>query len=197
MLFRSKGFINALGLPGKGIDAFILALSKSKVYQFNRPIGISIGGKDEEEFKAIFLKAHAYMSAHPENPYFYELNISCPNVMHGRDLLKEPDAVKQMLNFMRSHTKAVIGVKLSPDQTNEQLLQFTETVKTIPKTFITIGNTTFRKCEAMGLDASAISVGGGGLSGDFLFDRTLEMVKLLSPLKVPLIATGEIGRAHV
>ena len=41
----------------------------------------------------------------------------------------------------------------------------------------------------------AISIGAGGLSGPTLFDRALEMVKLLKPLNVPLIATGGIDNA--
>ena len=38
-----------------------------------------------------------------------------------------------------------------------------------------------------------MSIGGGGVSGPILFDRTLEIAKLLKPFNLPLISTGGIS----
>ena len=38
-----------------------------------------------------------------------------------------------------------------------------------------------------------MSIGGGGVSGPILFNRTLEMAKLLKPFKLPLISTISIS----
>ncbi|NBV83785.1 hypothetical protein EBR57_06670, partial [bacterium] len=113
----------------------------------------------------------------------------------GQDMLKNPQILDQLLRTLRSETPAVIGAKLSPDQDNSQLLVFAELVAGHDRTFINVGNTRYRTCEQVGLATNAISIGGGGYSGDGLFPRTLEMVKLLSQSGVPLIATGGISTA--
>ena len=48
--------------------------------------------------------------------------------------------------------------------------------------------------KSLGLNSDNFSKDGGGLSGETLFDNTLEMVKLVSSkYKFPIIATGGIS----
>lgn len=187
-----QAIINAMGLPSKGLEATLIALEKSTVLAYNRPVGISLGGHNIEEYQknaknainAIEIIKKSQKT--PKNTQFYiEINISCPNTKEGQSILKNPSLLKKLLTEIRPLTSDVIGVKLSPDQSNDQLLEMTKIIKDFPKMYICLGNTSFRKCQD-------ISIGGGGLSGPPLFNRTIEMIQLLKDEGVPIIATGGI-----
>lgn len=186
--------INAYGLPGKGVGGFLNTVAVSPLWRYNRPLGISLGGHTPEEYWDVFSEVETVLSQkHFASRYYYEINISCPNTDKGRALLENPSQLEVLLTRMRSKTDRVIGVKLSPDQTNESIVTFALAVKSVSKTFLTLGNTQYRTCEQVGLPSNAITIGGGGLSGPSLFKRTEEMIDLVSPLGIPFIATGGIS----
>lgn len=187
-----KTLINAMGLPGKGVNGMLQALVYTHLFEYGRPIGLSIGGNTVEEYLDNLIGLESFMRQQ-RSAHYYELNISCPNTAEGQDISKNPALLEPLLRQMRLQTNAVIGVKLSPDQPNETLLALTEAIRSVDRTYINAGNTTYRRCEQVGLSANALSIGGGGLSGGPLFPRTLEMVKVLSPLGIPIIATGGIS----
>ena len=81
---------------------------------------------------------------------------------------------------------------MSPDQSNEELLCIAEILKPYPKVYINAGNTTKRTIDQLNVNSSQFSRPVGGLSGASLYQRTKEMVELLKPTKIPIIATGGI-----
>ena len=93
---------------------------------------------------------------------------------------------------MRQKSQRVISVKFSPDQENESLLEMAHLISEFPKMIINVGNTQFKTCDEVKINANRVSVGGGGVSGPFIYKRTLEMVRVLKPCQVPIIATGGI-----
>ncbi len=187
------GFLNALGLPGEGVAGLIKSLQRSSLFTYGRPIGISIGGHAIAEYQDNFLKLHRFLSSLGDISYYFELNISCPNTPYGQDMTKLPHLLESLLQFMRKHSDEAIGVKLSPDQSNQDLLVFSELIRPVEKTYVNVGNAPYRKCSDVGLPEQAISIGGGGQSGRGIFKRTLEMATLLAPTKVPILATGGIS----
>jgi len=188
-----KTLINALGLPGKGVKEFTRHMQRNaRIFGYNRPIGISIGGNSVNEYFENIQVLDPFLDS-IDSPTYFEINISCPNTHDGQNMLDHPSMLEDLLRNIRQITSRVVGVKLSPDQTNESLELFAEIAKGVSRTFLTIGNTQYRKCESVGLNATDISVGGGGLSGGPLFKRTLEMTELLAGMKIPLIATGGIN----
>lgn len=190
---NEKTLINALGLPGKGVKKFITHLEENaQIFGYNRPIGISIGGNTVNEYFENIKQLEPFLNT-LNSPTYFEINISCPNTHEGQNMLEHPHMLEALLKNIRQISTRVVGVKLSPDQSNDSLHLFAEIVKSIDRTFLTIGNTQYRKCESVGLNPTDISVGGGGLSGGPLFNRTLEMSKLLSGAGLPLIATGGIN----
>ena len=88
--------------------------------------------------------------------------------------------IEELLRKIRVFTNAIIGVKVSPDQPNHDLQQIAEIVSGFNNVYINAGNTTYRKCIDINLPKSAISIGGGGMSGSLLFERTREMIILLN-----------------
>lgn len=210
--------LNAMGLPGSGVEDKIQELETTPLFRQQRPIGLSIGGNPLVEYRFVFDKLNEYIQKRedkinnprialaflnreplPERirlPVYFEINSSCPNTPEGQQMTKHPELLEELVRYMRSKTDKIIGAKLSPDSSNEELVRFAELMLRHEKTYVNLGNTTFRKCIAVGLPANAISIGGGGLSGPVLFERTLEMVEAVAPTGINIIATGGIDSAQ-
>jgi dihydroorotate dehydrogenase (NAD+) catalytic subunit len=185
-----EGLINAMGLPSKGVDYFCDHASDLDRFPTDRPLGISIGGHSPDEYYSTICRV---MDLHLTRPFFLEINISCPNTAEGQDMLKNPDLLSGLLTRVRQvYPDVVLSVKLSPDQSDDRLLHFGQLCTAFKWMCLTLGNTQYRTCESVGLLKQNISIGGGGMSGPLLFDRTLHMVKLLAPLGLPIIAVGGI-----
>jgi len=107
-----------------------------------------------------------------------------------------PELLKELLFHMRRKSAAVFIVKLSPDMNDEDILRCAALAGECEKTALNLGNTSYRSCEQAGLQGSAISVGGGGLSGPALYPRTLAMTRLVAPTGVKIVATGGIDSAE-
>ncbi len=187
--------LNAYGLPGKGVDQFLVDVHSKDLFKFKAPLGISLGGHCREDYLYVYRKVLQWMVSENlnETQLYVEVNMSCPNTPSGQDLSNNLDHLKQLLTAMRAESQLLIGVKVSPDQTDSRLLSIVHCLSLFPNTYINAGNTQFKTCEMVGLSSSDISIGGGGLSGGLLYKRTLEMVKLLSPVGVPVMATGGIS----
>jgi dihydroorotate dehydrogenase len=188
--------VNALGLPGVGIDAFLKHKMLPRLMAFNRPLGISIGGHCDDDYRIVFDKAVQFLRSNTSYQFYCELNVSCPNTPSGTDLSQNPNQLKSLLLYMRSISNCLIGVKLSPMQSNEELVSISKLVGAISNTYINLGNTQFKSCAEIGLGANHLSIGGGGVSGPILYSRTREMVGLISKERIPIIATGGISNSN-
>lgn len=194
--FDQKGeILNAMGLPGKGLEGLRnIICSNQALLGFERPVGISVGGKTKEEYCRNFLFMNKLCDNFPKTAFFFELNISCPNIDEGKSLTENHESFKETLLFLRKHTSRVVGVKLSPDQSNEDIVRYIETISELDKTYVNLGNTTYRDRKKMGLSSEDFFPKGGGLSGDSLFPRTLEMLQLAKPFNVPVLSTGGVSK---
>jgi dihydroorotate dehydrogenase len=102
--------------------------------------------------------------------------------------------LKNLILKFREISSRVVVVKVSPDSSNEQVLEVCEILSNISKTAINIGNTKYVKAEAVGLSSKSFSKEGGGLSGGSLYHNTLKTVKLISTnYNLPIIATGGVS----
>ena len=188
------GLLNSLGLPTKGVEYFVNHLENKKLLSFNRPIGISIGGNSEEEYLEVFRSVHSKVASSSFNQFFYEINISCPNTDDGKCLSDDIQGLSALLNNMRASCSNVIIVKVSPDNTKENILEICEALSVVEKCAINLGNTKYITAESVGLNQKTFSKEGGGLSGSGLFETTLKHVELVSSrFNIPIIATGGIS----
>lgn len=200
-------FLNAMGLPGPGLDETFNKLKNSHLFSlFGTVIGLSIGGTTLDEYKCVFNKLELLHEIRENvvgipvigtfsKDFYYEINISCPNTSEGQQMSKNPALLDELLSYMRTgehRTNSVIFVKVSPDSDNETLLRLGRITRKYERTGINAGNTTTRTCEQVGLPNDEISIGKGGLSGPALYKRTKEMLELLAPLRLPIISTGGI-----
>ena len=191
MIDNQPSLINALGLPGKGAKETIKQVLSSSLLTYRRPLGLSIGGDNSDDYRQTFMTYENHIKD-MNYPFYYELNISCPNTDSGQCLADNHDELSGLLKELRTHTNRVISVKISPDQANHEITALADMVCQYDRLIINAGNTTYRSCSELGLSNKAISRGGGGLSGPSLLPRTLELIRLLKEFKCPIMATGGI-----
>ena len=192
-----KGILNSLGLPGQGVDEFANGITTSKLWSFDRPLGISIGGESHNEYIENLIKIDKAFK-NIDKQYFYELNISCPNTENGVTICQEPENLESLLASVRKITDAAISIKVSPDVPDKNLLEIGEIASFFEKIIINAGNTKVVKPEDANVDPNNFSMPAGGLSGLPVLKRTIAMVKLFSNFKNPIMATGGISNiSHV
>lgn len=187
-----RGLMNAMGLPGPGVDRFCAELPNSDLWQFGRPLGISIGGNSVADYQQVFDKIEATVKT-TEFSYYYELNISCPNTPEGQDIAKNPDLLHEVLQHIRHRSDAVVVVKISSDQSDEVILKTVQVAHQYAKIAINAGNTVKKSVAEIGLDPASFSMPEGGVSGPPIFQSTLRLARRLKPTGIPVIATGGIS----
>lgn len=193
-LNNQEHLLNALGLPGPGVHQLINIINAHSISNASQPIGISIGGHSLDEYKKTF----DVVFTEEKNLFrqlYYEVNISCPNTSTGKSIHDELNQLDNLIAYMRSKSKKVIVIKISPDANDENICEIAEIIQGHNEVTINAGNTQYKKCEELQLPTGAISIGGGGFSGPQLFKRTCQVAKLLSQFKLPIIATGGITTA--
>jgi dihydroorotate dehydrogenase len=109
---------------------------------------------------------------------------------------ENPAKLESLLKELRKFISVPFSVKVSPDWSNNTLDTIGEICRDNEKILINAGNTQFKTPEEVNLNKYDLTTKGGGLSGDSIFNRTLEMVKLYSKFKIPIIATGGISNAN-
>ena len=192
-LSGEKGLLNSMGLPGKGVASFSAEIADLPLWNFNRPLGVSIGG--DSIFEYIENVNHIEnVLKNKSISYFYELNVSCPNTKNGQTIGEDPIELEKLLVESRSNMGKPISVKVSPDLSNQTLMQIGEICSGINQVFINAGNTQYKKSNDVGVKSRNFINEGGGFSGPALFDRTLEMLKLFSEFDLPIMATGGISK---
>lgn len=104
----SGGYLNAMGLPNPGIDAFEAELRH--VVKGGATCAGSVFGATEEEFAQLTSRmdragAHAI-----------ELNVSCPHAKgYGTDIGCNPQLLKSVTESARAGTRKPLWVKLAPN----------------------------------------------------------------------------------
>jgi len=194
-LAGEKGLLNSMGLPGKGIEYFAAEIADLSLWNFDRPLGVSVGGDSIFEYVESVNRIEGTLK-NKSISYFYELNVSCPNTINGQTIGDDPLELEKLLNELRSNMREPISVKVSPDLSNETLMHIGEICSGINQVFINAGNTQYKKSIDVGVKTKHFIEEGGGFSGPALFDRTLEMVKLFSDFDFPIMATGGISKIH-
>ncbi len=103
------GMLNAIGLENPGIDRF-LAEKCPLLRALPTTIVASVVGATMEEFAEVAARMDG-----EEAIRALELNISCPNVSHGTDFGRDPDAAERIVRVVRARTAKPIVVKLTPE----------------------------------------------------------------------------------
>ncbi|MBN8827453.1 MAG: quinone-dependent dihydroorotate dehydrogenase [Sphingobacteriia bacterium] len=203
-LVEDKAIINFLGFNNRGSEFFSENISHlfEEVENLNCRLGINIGkNKDSndgiKDYIDLLEKFYIFSD-------YITINISSPNTPGLRDmqhdssfdeLLEAISNKKQELIKTTKTTKPVL-VKISPDNSLEQLELMAEKILKYKIDGVIISNTTIQDRENLN---SPKKLDKGGLSGKPLFNRsttTLREFYKLTEGKIPLIGAGGVFTAE-
>lgn len=101
------GLVNAMGLPGPGIELFKEEMEEATPH--GKIVG-SIAGGSIDEFMKLAVKMEEYKAC------AVELNLSCPHAKgHGMELGTDPALVKEIVSAVKGAVKVPVWVKLTPN----------------------------------------------------------------------------------
>jgi len=104
------GFLNSIGLENRGIDAYVRDVLPEMLLADTTVI-TNIGAEKVEEFGELA----ARLADHPAVDAL-EVNLSCPNVQHGKlPFATDPDMAARVMERVRRETRKPIFAKLSPN----------------------------------------------------------------------------------
>ena len=160
---KNRSLINALGFPGKGMEAAVVSVKRDAGRK--KPLVVSIAGLTVEEF----LNCHSRLEPLADA---IELNISSPNTI-GIRIFQEPATFKGLIERVNDQRQKPLFVKLPPyfdEAERENVLQLVSLCLTVGVDGVTAINSKPVKDERL-------KVGVGGLSGHLIFGDMLRIVK--------------------
>ena len=183
----ASGLINAIGLPGIGVQRFSEEiLPRLKNYHTN--IIVNVCGESDEEYISVvdFLDKQEGISA-------YELNISCPNVKKGGLCpALDPEATYSIVKLVKKASSRPVITKLSPNVTD--IKEIAQSAQEAGSDAISLVNTFL--AMAIDIDSSKPKLANtmGGLSGPAIKPIALRMVyQVASQVTIPVIGMGGIS----
>jgi len=184
-----SGMLNSIGLENKGIDHFIKEYLPS-LRKLKTRVVVSIAGSGKKEFVACAEKLSG-----KNEPDAIELNLSCPNVVHGETkyslVAQDPRATKKIVSAVRKVTGCALIAKLSPNVTD--ITAIARAAEEAGADAISLVNT----YQAMAVDAEEMKpvLGNvvGGLSGPAIKPMALKTVRdVYNNIKIPVVGIGGI-----
>ncbi len=181
-----SGLINAIGLPGIGVERFSEEILP-QLQKYSTAIFINICGESEEEYASVveFLDNKEGIAA-------YELNISCPNVeQDGLCPALSPEATFSVVNLIKKTSSRPIITKLSPNVTD--VVEIALSAQEAGTDALSLVNTFLAMAINTETQKPKIANIYGGLSGPAIKPIALRMVhQVASRVKIPVIGMGGI-----
>lgn len=193
-----EGLINRIGFSNLGVDNLINNIKHSK---YDGIIGISIGKnkntpieKSKDDYLLCMEKVYSYAN-------YIAINISSPNTKNLRSL-QFNDSLNHLLKNLKKKQKLLseiykkyvpLLIKVSPDLSEEEISQISDSVISNNIDGIIATNTTINKEIVKGLKNSNEI---GGLSGRPIQFKSTEIIRLFSQElkgKIPIIGVGGIN----
>jgi dihydroorotate dehydrogenase (NAD+) catalytic subunit len=103
------GLLNSIGLPNKGLDAF-LAQDLPQLAELGVPLIVNVMGGAHDEVAELVERV-----GEREEVTALELNVSCPNVKTGLMFGADPGEVARLLDAVRTRSTKPLIVKLTPN----------------------------------------------------------------------------------
>jgi dihydroorotate dehydrogenase len=196
-LLRDKAIINRMGFNNNGVDNAVENLRKKR--RRNLIIGGNIGKNTDIhnenapiEYEKTISKLYNYVD-------YFVINISCPNVSDLQNLQTGECLTKlltQLTEFRRYRDiyKPML-IKISPDLSFEQIDEILDIIRTIGMDGVVATNTTTSRENIKTSKKEVQRAGNGGLSGEPLTKRSLEIISYISKKTdgdLPIIGVGGI-----
>ena len=184
-----SGLLNSIGLPNKGIDAFI-DITLPKLRGKAACLIVNIAGTCTGEFGELAARLDG-----AEGVDALELNISCPNV-EGGDLPfgRDPQVVHRLVRDVRSATRLPIITKLSPNVSD--IAEIARAAKEAGSDAVSLINTLLGMSVDWRTGKPGLGTTIGGLSGPAIKPIALRMCwEVARNVDIPVIGIGGIRTA--
>ncbi len=182
----SSGLINAIGLPGIGVERFSEEVLP-RIQKYDTALIVNVCGESDEEYGSVveFLDKKEGISA-------YELNISCPNVKKdGICPALSPEATFSTVSLIRKISSRPLITKLSPNVTD--ILEIALSAQEAGSDAISLVNTFLALAVDTETQKPRLANVYGGLSGPAIKPIALRMVhQVASRVNIPVIGMGGI-----
>jgi len=195
-LKKDRSLINRMGFNNDGADAVARRLEKLRSSGAELPIvGVNIGKSKITELEdAVSDYEYSAEKLAPFSDYI-AVNVSSPNTP-GLRSLQAIDQLEPILNdvIAKAAGKPVL-VKIAPDLADEDVVAVAALATKLRLAGVIATNTTVSR-TGLRTDSQRVSaMGAGGLSGQILKDRSLEVLKLLRanlPSEIVIISVGGV-----
>jgi dihydroorotate dehydrogenase (NAD+) catalytic subunit len=185
----ASGLLNSIGLENKGLDHFIEEILPEAKKSGTRIIA-SIAGVSAREYEKCAEKL-----SFKKGPDAIEVNLSCPNVSHGRSryalISQDKNETRKAIRAVRKNTKMPVIAKLTPN--TPDIAGIAEAARQAGADAVSLVNT----YPGMAVDADTMKplLGNitGGLSGPAIKPLALKAVwDVYKKTNIPIIGIGGI-----
>lgn len=186
----ASGLLNAIGLPGPGVDGFI-AKYMPFLRQHDVPVIVNIWGKTVDEYADVARRFDQVAGIAG-----LEVNVSCPNIKEGSALFgTDLDMFRRVLDTIRAATRLPVIPKLAPNVAD--ITQFARAAQDAGANAISLINS----FPAMAVDVKTrkpkLANITGGLSGPAIRPIAVRLVwQAAKAVTIPVIGMGGISKLN-
>jgi dihydroorotate dehydrogenase (NAD+) catalytic subunit len=183
------GFLNSIGLENRGIDAYLRDVLPEMLLA-DTAVFTNIGAECVEEFGDLA----ARLADHPAVDAL-EVNLSCPNVQHGKlPFATDPEMAARVIERVRRETRKPIFAKLSPNVS--RIGEMACAVESAGADGITAVNTVLGMQIDWRTRKPGLHTVQGGYSGTAIKPIALRCAwECARSVKIPVIGCGGIANA--
>jgi len=180
---KSKSLMVNKGFKNSGAEKIIQKLEN---YDFEIPIGISIGRSNSKSLPNIkssiqdIVETFEKFESSQVKHSYYELNVSCPNIIHGGNIsFYPPNNLRQLLSAAEKlRIKKPVFIKLPIEKSDRDTLDMLEVISKFKIAGVIIGNLQKNKGDPALVKEEARKWKVGYFSGKPTFNRSNELIRL-------------------
>ena len=183
------GLLNAIGLQGVGIRAFVEKVLP-RLREHDTAVIVNVCGETVEEYAEV-----SRIASEAEGVHALEINISCPNVKTGGIAFgTDPVMTHDVVAAVRRSSRLPVIPKLSPNVTD--ITVFARACEEAGADAISCVNTFLGLAIDVETRKPKLAFGTGGLSGPAIRPLAVRMTwQAARAVKIPIIGIGGIASA--
>ena len=177
-------FLNAVGLPGQGIDSAMKDFGR--LDNLSVPVIGSIYGYNVNQFGEVAAKMASL------KPAMIEVDISCPHLDYGKPYHADPELTAKVTSIVKKNSgKIPISIKLSPNV--HDIKEIAHAAEKAGADAITAINTATGMVIDIDARRPVLANKTGGVSGPALKPIAVRCVyEIYETVKIPIIGTGGV-----